>query len=164
MAKLLDMNTILSLNKDPKSMDLHNMALARSKNAKVAPGSAHDFIADRMRTKDVKGMDEAFRTINTLAKNGTLDLWRKKFGNQYNMGVQGTKGFKESSFIDSKIQGLIEEFAAAIASSTGAPIATFGGGATSIENSYAKPQIVPDQKSHQDPGAAGRKKDVESKS
>ncbi len=155
MGKLLDRNTLLSLNKDPKSLDLHNMALARSNSAKVSPGSVHDFIADRNREKDVEGMDEAFKTINNLAKNGTLELWRKKFGHQYGMHPQG-KNIRESTSIQNKINDLLEEF---VASSVGAPIAPFGGGALSIESSYAKPQIVKDQESHQDPGAEKRKRE-----
>ncbi len=147
MAKLLDMNTILSLNKDPGSMDLHNMALARSKSAKVSPSSAHDFISDRLRTKNVKGMDEAFKTINTLAKNGTLDLWRNKFGNQYNMGP---KSIKESTILSSKIDTLLENI---VATSIGAPVAPFGGGAVSIEDSYAKPKLTSADCSQQDQGA-----------
>ncbi len=152
MGKLLDMNTLLSLNKDPKSMDLHNMALARSKSAKVAPGSAHDFIADRLRTKDVKGMDEAFKKINTLAKNGTLDLWRNKFGKAYGMGMN--KSLKENTEVSYKLGLLIENI---VASSVGAPVAPFGGGAISIEDSYTKPKLSKAGRSHQDPGAEVRK-------
>ncbi len=158
MGKMLDMNTILSLNKDPKSMDLHQMAIARSKGAKVAPGSEHDFIADRIRGKSVKGMDEAFKRINDLAKNGTLEIWNKKFGHMYGMGPggPGKQNLKESTILD-KIDKLIEEFGGgAVASSVGAPIATFGGGALKIEDSYAKPQILKDTKTHQDVGAEGR--------
>ncbi len=150
---LLDRNTLLSLNKDPKSMDLHQMAVARSTNAKVAPGSEHDFIADRNREKDVSGMDEAFKKLNTLAKNGTLGLWNEKFGHVYGMGP-GQKSLKESTGVNEKIDHLIEEFGGgAVASSVGTPIATFGGGATQIEDSSAKPQIFKDQKTHQDIGA-----------
>ncbi len=147
MNKLLDRNTILSLNKDPGSMDLHDMALARSKNAKVAPGSVHDFIADRNRNKDVKGMDEAFKKINTLAKNGTLDLWRNKFGHAYGMGP---KAIKESSEVNTKIDSLLENV---VASGAGAPVATFGGGATSIKNSNARPTLTGVDCSNQDQGA-----------
>ncbi len=149
--KLLDRNVILSLNKDPKSMDLHSMALARSRSAKVAPGSVHDFIEDRNREKEVGGMDEAFKTINTLAKNGTLDLWRKKFGHSYGMGHQ--KPIKESSQISAKIDNLLENV---VASGVGAPIAPFGGGATSIENSYAKPKLTGAECTHQDQGASSK--------
>ncbi len=151
MSKLLDRNTILSLNKDPGSMDLHAMALARSKNAKVAPGSAHDFIADRNRTKDVGGMDEAFKKINTLAKNGTLGLLRDKFGHAYGMGPQ--KSLKESSIIsgvNDKIDSLLENV---VASGVGAPIAPFGGGATSIKDSGAKPTLSGASCTNQDIGA-----------
>ncbi len=157
---LLDRNTLLSLNKDPKSMDLHQMAVARSTNAKVAPGSEHDFIADRNREKDVSGMDEAFKKLNTLAKNGTLGLWKEKFGHVYGMGPgQGQKSLKESTSINEKIDRILEEFGGgAVASSVGAPIATFGGGATQIEDSYAKPQIIKDQKTHQDVGAEAKGK------
>ncbi len=151
MGKLLDRNTLLSLNKDPGSMDLHNMALARSKSAKVAPGSIHDFISDRNRQKSVKGMDEAFQKINTLAKNGTLGLWQKKFGKQYNMGL------KESTEVNQRIDSLLENV---VASGVGAPIAPFGGGATSIEDSYAKPKIYKEGGTHQDPGAAPKKKET----
>ncbi len=147
MGKLLDRNTLLSLNKDPGSMDLHNMALAKMKGAKVAPGSVHDFIADRNRTKNVKGMDEAFKTINDLAKNGTLNLWRKKFGDQYGMGHQ--KKLNES--VELKIDSLLENI---VATSVGAPVAPFGGGALSIEDSYAKPKLSKASCSHQDPGAS----------
>ncbi len=148
MNKLLDRNTLLSLNKDPGSLDLHDMALARMKGAKVSPGSVHDFIADRNRTKDVKGMDEAFKTINTLAKNGTLELWRGKFGHAYGMGPAGKK-INEST--EMKIDALIENV---VASSVGAPVAPFGGGALSIEDSYAKPKVALGGCSHQDPGAS----------
>ncbi len=144
MGKLLDRNTILSLNKDPKSMDLHNMALARMKGAKVSPGSAHDFIEDRNRHKDVKGMDEAFKSLNTLAKNGTLNLWQKKFGQQYGMGM-----LKEST-VGNKIDQLLENV---VASGTGAPIAPFGGGSLKIEDSYAPVKKVKEQCSNQDQGA-----------
>ncbi len=144
MGKLLDRNTILSLNKDPGSMDLHDMALARMKGVKVSPGSVHDFIKDRNRTKDVKGMDEAFQNLNTLAKNGTLDLWRKKFGHQYGMSI------KENTNVSNKIDQLLENV---VASSVGAPVAPFGGGALKIEDSYVKTKEYSSGCSHQDQGA-----------
>ncbi len=166
MGKLLDRNTILSLNKDPKSMDLHQMAVARATNAKVAPGSEHDFIKDRNRHKNVKGMDEAFQRLNTLAKNGTLGLWQDKFGHMYGMGPK--KNLKESTDfsvvggVSNKIDTLLEDFGgAAVASSVGAPIAPFGGGALSIKSSYAKPQLVKDNCSNQDQGAEKKKCDSE---
>ncbi len=163
MGSLLDRNTLLSLNKDPKSLDLHNMAVARSGIAKVSPGSVHDFIADRDRDKEVGGMDEAFKKLNALAKSGTLGLWNKKFGHLYGMGKQ--KSLKESSIsygANAKIDHILEEFGGgAVASSVGAPIATFGGGTTQIEDSYAKPQIIKDDCSHQDLGAEKKKCDSE---
>ena len=76
----LDMNTIQSLNKDPKSLDLHSMSLANLKNAKVNVGAMHDMIADRARTKRVGNFDEAFRKLNALKKNGVLDMYNKRFG------------------------------------------------------------------------------------
>ena len=68
---------------------------------------------------------------------------------------QLTRILIESGVVNSKIDNLLENV---VASSVGAPIVPFGGGALSIESSYAKPQILPDQKSHQDPGAEKRKK------
>jgi len=149
--KLLDINTILSLNRDPKSMDLHNMALAKATNAKVAPGAIHDFIKDRLRKKDFGNMDEAFKHINTLAKNGTLGLWNDKFGHMYGMGSK--KNLKEST-VGNKIDKLIEELGAGGAVASGAgPITSFGGGALSIASGYAKPQMVKDGCTHQDQDA-----------
>lgn len=90
---ILDKNTILSLTKDPKSIDVHNMTVANMKRPKINPNSKHDFIEDRARTKGVKNMDELFSKINKLRKNGTLDMWMKKYGQQH----YGPNFFKEST-------------------------------------------------------------------
>jgi hypothetical protein len=76
----LDQNTLLTLNKDPGSIDLHNLALAKMKNAKVDPTAKHNFIDDRARKKNIKNIDELYEKLNELERNGVLDIWIKKFG------------------------------------------------------------------------------------
>jgi hypothetical protein len=97
-----------------------------------------------MRAKDVKNMDDVFKKLNTLAKNGTLELWRKKYGKKYGMGLT------ENTSINNKIESLLENV---VATSVGAPVASFGGGTTQIKDSYAKPVLHTEGKTHQDPGA-----------
>ncbi len=148
MGKLLDKNTLLTLMKDPKSIDLHELALAKAKNVKVSPNSVHDFIADRARSKNVKNMDEAFQKLNNLAKNGTLGLWHKKYGHKYGMAL------KENTVINNKLDSLLEDVGAPVAAGTVAsgagPIASFGGPPS--KNIINKSPLKK-QKSHQDPGA-----------
>jgi len=144
---MLDRNTLITLNKDPKSIDLHNLALAKMNNVKVSPESKHDFIEDRVRTKKIKNMDELFKKINEMKKNGVLDLWAKKYGHKMSL-KEST--LLENSNLSYKIDNLIEN---AIMSSTGAPIAPFGGAASSIKDSYAKPQIIKEDCTTQDKGA-----------
>lgn len=97
---MLDHNTIMSLNKDPKSIDLHNLALSKLKNVRVSPTAKHDFIGDRARTKNIDNMDELYGKLNELEKNGVLDIWIKKFGKtKYGPGAD-VKSLKESTLIE----------------------------------------------------------------
>lgn len=121
---LLDRNTVQSLNKDPKSLDLHSMALANMKQAKVSVGAMHDMISDRMRTKKVGNYDEAFKKLNELRKNGVLDIYNKRMNIK-----ESTKLIKEST-------KLIKEDGA-VAVSSGAPIASYGG--TGFQIRYLAP-------------------------
>lgn len=75
---MLDSNTIQTINKDPKSIDLHELALSKIKNAKVDLEAKHDMIRDRMRTKAVNTYDEAYSKYQELKANGFLDLFNKK--------------------------------------------------------------------------------------
>jgi len=141
----LDRNTILTLNKDPNSIDLHNMALARMKNVKVDPTARQDFIEDRARGKNIKNIDELYEKLNELERNGVLDIWIKKFGKK--KYLKENLDFLNSIEIDANIleesnkmiiefsRKFIEEIAGgisggisggAIASSVGSPIATMG--------------------------------------
>jgi len=119
---MLDRNTILTLNKDPKSIDLHNLALAKSKAAKLNAGSSHQFIQDRDRSKGFKNYDEAYQKYIKLKNSGFLDLFNKKhgIGTNTNPTINPTKKIikevSESSLIH-KIDSLIEM----------APIAPFNG-------------------------------------
>ncbi len=119
---MLDKNTIQTLNKDPGSIDLHELALAKMKNAKVAVGARHDMIADRMRDKTVGTYDEAYKKYNELRKNGFLDLF-----NSQNK-VQTPKGamMKESSI--GRVPEVLLEMV-----SVGSPIAPMGGSSFTVE-------------------------------
>lgn len=75
---MLDQNTIQTINQDPKSIDLHELALSKIKNAKVNLEAKHDMIKDRMRTKAVRNYDEAYAKYQELKANGFLDLFNKK--------------------------------------------------------------------------------------
>lgn len=119
---LLDRNTIQSLNKDPKSLDLHSMALANMKSAKVNVGAMHDMIGDRMRTKKVGNFDEAFKKLNELRKNGVLDIYNKR------MDIMNPKAIKENTSLDED---------GAVAVSSGAPLVSFGG--TGFQVRYLAP-------------------------
>jgi hypothetical protein len=94
----LDKNTILTLNKDPGSIDLHKLALAKMKNVKIDSTASHDFITDRARTKNIKNIDDLYKKLNELERNGVLDIWIKKFGK--------TKYLRESIEI---IDNILEE-------------------------------------------------------
>lgn len=146
---LLDQNTLLTLNKDPKSIDVHQLALARMKNVKVNPEAKHYFITDRARKKNIKDIDQLFQHLNELKKNGVLDLWMEKYGSTYGyVSPHKRKQLKEA--VEYKIETLIENY---IASGMG-PIATYGG-----EPSKNK-QIInihPGECTHQDPGAEKEK-------
>ena len=126
----LDKNTLLSLNMDPKSIDLHKLALTRMKNAKVDPSAKHDFIKDRIRTKNINNIDELYNKLNELEKNGVLDIWINKFGKDRYKGTT----LKESTLdipLDRKIQTLIENTLESIAEAEGVATAS-GTVATSI--------------------------------
>ncbi len=130
MGNVLDKNTILSLNQDPKSIDMHKMALSKMRNAKVDPSAKHDFIFDRMRQKSINNIDDLYSKLNDLEKNGVLDIWINKFGKQKYM--QGKQPLKES--VELKVQELIEtaleEIGAPLGGSTlggSGPIATMAG-------------------------------------
>lgn len=143
----LDKNTILSLNMDPKSIDLHKMALSKMKNIRVDPTAKHDFVKDRIRAKNISNIDDLYSKLNDLEKNGALDIWINKFGKKKYM-IGGNTSIKESDVLSasSKIESLIETtlqemegmeagvtgtgHAAAsgtVASSTNAPIAYMNG-------------------------------------
>ena len=112
---MLDRNTILSLNKDPKSIDLHKLALARMKNTHVDPSAKHEFIADRARTKGLGNMDDLYGKLNELEKNGVMDIWIKKFGKaKYGPGAPSEgKKLNESTTLDSFVfnkQEIVEAF------------------------------------------------------
>lgn len=128
---LLDMNTILSLNKDNKSVDTHNVQLAKMKNVNIAPEAKHDFIADRARKKDIKNIDSLYDKLNDLEKNGVLDIWMKKFGKDQYMRKPINENFEISSGSIEKVQKILTEMdgaAAAGMTSVGAgPAATMGG-------------------------------------
>jgi len=84
----LDRNTLLSLNKDPKSIDLHNLALAKMKNVRVDNTARHSFIKDRQRSKNIKNIDELYEKLNEMERNGVMDIWINKFGKKKYQGGQ----------------------------------------------------------------------------
>jgi hypothetical protein len=145
---LLDQNTLLTLNRDPKSIDLHKLALARMKNTKVNPEARHYFITDRARKKNIKDIDQLFQHLNELKKNGVLDLWMEKYGDMYGYSSSKRKQLKEN--IEYKIESLIENY---VASGVG-PIATYGGEPSKNKQII---NIYPGKCTHQDPGAEKEK-------
>jgi hypothetical protein len=165
---MLDKNTLLTLNKNPGSVDLHKLALAKMKNAKVSPESKHEYIADRMRNKSVGDMDEAFKKFWEAHKNGTLRFFLEKHGASLGYVPVSSKSLKESntllnsnllenSNVGYKIDQLLETVApafggGAVASGVG-PIASLGGGEKNVRSSYAKPTLMKEDCTTQDPGA-----------
>lgn len=113
---MLDMNTIQTLNKDPKSLDLHNVALANLKQAKVKVGAIHDMIGDRFRTKSVGNFDDAFKKLNELRKSGVLDIYNKKMNIKENTEIVNEN---------------------VVAGPSSAPLASFGG--TGFQIRYKTP-------------------------
>jgi len=116
----LDQNTILTLNKNPGSIDLHNMALAKMKNAKVDPSAKHDFISDRAREKKIKDIDSLYEKLNELERNGVLDIWIKKFGKKKYLKEDSSFLEESDKIIAVLSRKFIEEIAAGIG---GAPAA-----------------------------------------
>jgi len=110
---MLDKNTILTLNKDPKSVDLHSLALAKAKNVQLNASANHQLVKDRMRTKKFKNYDEAYQKYIDLKKSGFLDLFNKKHGLTGKRIQENTAG----SFLIKKIDQLLEM----------SPIAPFNG-------------------------------------
>jgi len=73
-----DTNTLLTLLKDPKSIDLHKMAESRA-GVDIDPSMKQEFIKDRARHKKVRNMDELYKNLNDMEKSGALDMWIQKF-------------------------------------------------------------------------------------
>jgi len=158
----LDQNTLLTLNQKPGSIDLHNMALAKMKNTKIDPAAKHEFISDRARKKDIKNIDELYEKLNSLERNGVLDIWIRKFGKKKYL-----KEHIESIDISAKIteetdrliltfsQKFIEEIAGAIGGATGmsgsTAQATMGGNPLDNKKLHQK-QVTPTEyyKTHRD--------------
>jgi len=160
---MLDKNTLLTLNKNPGSVDLHKLALARMKNTKVSPESKHEYIADRMRNKSVEDMDEAFKKFWEAHKNGTLKFFLAKHGASLGyvpVSSLNNKQLKEStmlqysnllenSSLENKIDSLIEN---AMMSGAG-PFATMGGSPLKVKTKYAKSTLMKEDCTTQDVGA-----------
>jgi len=174
---ILDRNTILSLNMDPKSLNLHDMAIARMKKVKLNPTARHDFIEDRARTKEITNSDELFRKLNTMEKNGTLDIWIKKFGKKKYMkeSIEIFDDILEENghlvfTINTKeivrsMQSMVEEMdgasAAGFMGAGAGPAATMAGTPSRnriIENKYPKTSPSdnkPEGETHQDTNLGG---------
>ena len=149
---MLDKNTLLTLNKNPGSINLHDLALAKNKSVRVNPKSKHDFIADRARTKNLKNMDDVFKKINELKRNGTLDLWAKKYG--HTLGLKEStmlqySNLLENSSLRNKIDSLIEN---AMMSGVG-PFATMVSSPLKVKTKYAKSTLMKEDCTTQDVGA-----------
>lgn len=169
----LDKNTLLSLNKDNKSIDLHKMALAKMNNARVDPSAKHDFIEDRIRVKNLDNMDDLYSKLNELEKNGALDIWIKKFGKHQYMGQQEPKTLKESGKlfgeivegkltlnVDAILQEMDGAAAAGFTSVGSGPAATMGGMPAKnrvITDKYPDPMLAHSgEKTHQDTKLGGK--------
>ena len=164
---ILDKNTILTLNKDPKSIDLHNLALAGMKNVKIDSSIKHDFIADRARDKKIENSDEMYEKLNELERNGILDIWIKKFGkDKYRQKIQESIEISSDILLENGVLKLILD-PTKIVEEMGIGTAGFmsaGSGPAITMNSSPskKTQIIKpnpyqtEEKTSQDPGASSR--------
>jgi hypothetical protein len=143
MANFLDKNTLLTLNKNPKSIDLHNLALSRMKNVRVDPSAKHDFIADRARNKKLKNIDQVFQHLNELEKNGIIEMWMKKYGKK--------KYLHENQEIHIKFTPKFKKELVESIMSSAAPIAYMAGPQYfEIRNKYPKPTLTEPEKNDDD--------------
>lgn len=158
----LSKNELIDINNgEMKPEDIINKKLACNKSVHINATAQQDFIKDRMRTKEVKNLDEVFQKLNKLRANGVLDIYVKKFG-----PIGHSKGPLKESYIPAgainKIETLLENMGApvvvgTVASSTGAPIASYGGtpDTNQVRDKYAKPVL---SKTTQDIGSEERTK------
>ena len=165
----LDRNTILSLLKDPKSIDLHNLALSKMKKIRVDSTVQHDLLADRARQKNIKNSDELFQKLNEFEKNGVMDLWIKKFNkNKYQQKLQESIEISQDILLENgrlKLvldkEKIVEEMGMGAATSAAGmtsvgmgPAATMAGSPSKNSHITTKSPCVNDcDKTHQDPGA-----------
>jgi len=176
---LPDMNTILSLNKDPKSIDVYKVGLSEMKKGPLAPDAKHDFIEDRARVKNIKNIRALYDKLNDLEKNGVLDIWIKKFGKDKYRNTLLKEGtafdcieitsdilYEDGKlFFELDTAAIVEEMdgaaAAGFTSAGSGPAATMAGMPSKnkanpggIIDKYAKPTITSDR-THQDTNLGG---------
>jgi hypothetical protein len=163
---LPDMNTLLSLNKDPKSIDIYNNKIAGMKKGPLDPLAKHSFIEDRARTKNIKNIKDLYSKLNELEKNGVLDIWIDKFGKDKYRG----QALKESTieiaedilyengklYVKLDKASIVEEMdgaaAAGFTSSGSGPAAYMVGKTKHVVNKYPESKLLNNKiaETHQD--------------